>query len=76
MKSALQMSLAAGILTFGSVDDVREFVFLVPDLFSFFFPVFFWSHFSYGKKLPYMKNKSRRSISCQNFQSLTQIQRF
>ncbi len=46
--------------------------FLVPD----FFPVLFWSHFSYGKKLPYMKNKSRRSISCQNFQSLTQIQRF
>ncbi len=27
MNSALQVSLAAGILTFGSVDDVREFVF-------------------------------------------------
>ncbi len=27
MNSALQMSLAVGILAFGSVDDVREFVF-------------------------------------------------
>jgi hypothetical protein len=27
VNSALQMSLAAGILIFGSVDDVREFVF-------------------------------------------------